>query len=161
MSKSEPLYNSRVTKIYINYLKKNYPDIDVDLVLNEAGIVNYDGTYVYSLDAETGRINWQNSTSGHLWQESRTGVSVQGHMLIHDNILYLASGTSLSPAMYSLSDGKCLNDPELLKNCESTSPRGWELYLTGDRVYAAGKPFYSHPKNQVFDRTVNENLLNF
>jgi len=42
MSKSEPLYNSRVTKIYINYLKKNYPDIDVDLVLNEAGIANYE-----------------------------------------------------------------------------------------------------------------------
>ncbi len=42
MSKSEPLYNSRVTKIYINYLKKNYPDIDVDLVLNEAGIASYE-----------------------------------------------------------------------------------------------------------------------
>ncbi|MGB5749292.1 MAG: ATP-binding protein [Desulfobacterales bacterium] len=42
MSKSEPLYNSRVTKIYINYLKKNYPDINVDLVLNEAGIANYE-----------------------------------------------------------------------------------------------------------------------
>jgi len=42
MSKSEPLYNSRVSKIYINYLKKNYPDIDADLVLKEAGIANYE-----------------------------------------------------------------------------------------------------------------------
>ncbi len=42
MSKSEPLYNSRVAKIYINYLKKNYPDIDVDSVLQESGIANYE-----------------------------------------------------------------------------------------------------------------------
>jgi PAS domain S-box-containing protein len=42
MNKSEPLYNSRVSKIYINYLKKNYPDIEVDSVLKEAGIANYE-----------------------------------------------------------------------------------------------------------------------
>ena len=42
MSESEPLYNSRITKIYINYLKKNYPDIDADSVLVESGIANYE-----------------------------------------------------------------------------------------------------------------------
>ena len=42
MSTSEPLYNSRVSKIYINYLKKNYPDIPVDSVLKEAGIASYE-----------------------------------------------------------------------------------------------------------------------
>jgi len=42
MNKSEPLYNSRVSKIYINYLKKNYPDIEVDSVLKKAGIANYE-----------------------------------------------------------------------------------------------------------------------
>ena len=42
MSNSEPLYNSRVSKIYINYLKTNYPDIDVDSVLKDAGIANYE-----------------------------------------------------------------------------------------------------------------------
>ena len=44
-----------------------------------AGIANYDGTYVYALDARTGQVKWQNSTSGHLDPEARTGVSVQGH----------------------------------------------------------------------------------
>jgi outer membrane protein assembly factor BamB len=34
-----------------------------------AGIANYDGTYVYALDAATGRIRWQNNTSGHLDQQ--------------------------------------------------------------------------------------------
>ncbi|MHC4087791.1 MAG: outer membrane protein assembly factor BamB family protein [Planctomycetota bacterium] len=116
-----------------------------------AGIVNYDGTYVYALDAETGEIKWQNNTSGHLDQQARTGVSVQGHQLLHDGKLYLASGTSVSPAVYNLTDGKCLNDPKPLANCVSQSPRGWELSLLGEQVVACGKPFYAH---NVFDNTV-------
>ena len=118
-----------------------------------AGIVNYDGTYVYALDAATGKIKWQNNTSGHLDVAARTGVSVQGHQLLHDGKLYLASGTSLSPAVYDISDGKCLNDPKPLANCASQSPRGWELSLLGDQVAACGKPFYAHPKYDVFDGT--------
>lgn len=116
-----------------------------------AGIVNYDGTYVYALDAETGKIKWQNNTSGHLDQQARTGVSVQGHQLLHDGKLYLASGTSISPAVYNLTDGKCLNDPKPLANCVSQSPRGWELSLLGEQVVACGRPFYAH---NVFDNTV-------
>jgi outer membrane protein assembly factor BamB len=119
-----------------------------------AGIVNYDGTYVYALDAETGKIKWQNNTSGHLDQQARTGVSVQGHHLLHNGKLYLASGTSLSPAVYDITDGRCLNDPGPLANCASQSPRGWELSLLGDQVAACGKPFYAHPKYDVFDGTV-------
>jgi outer membrane protein assembly factor BamB len=116
-----------------------------------AGIVNYDGTYVYALDAVTGKIKWQNNTSGHLDRQARTGVSVQGHQLLHDGKLYLASGTSLSPAVYDIADGKCLNDPKPLANCVSQSPRGWELSLLGDQVVACGKPFYA---DDVFDDTV-------
>jgi len=119
-----------------------------------AGMINYDGTYVYALDAATGQIKWQNNTSGHLDREARTGVSVQGHMLLNKGKLYLASGTSLSPAIYDIRDGKCLNDPAPLANCNSSSPRGWELSLVADQVTACGKPFYAHPKYGVFDNTV-------
>jgi outer membrane protein assembly factor BamB len=116
-----------------------------------AGIVNYDGTYVYALDAATGKIKWQNNTSGHLDRQARTGVSVQGHQMLHDGKLYLASGTSISPATYNITDGKCLNDPGPLANCVSQSPRGWELSLLGEKVVACGRPFYA---NDVFDDTV-------
>jgi len=119
-----------------------------------AGIVNYDGTYVYALDAETGKIKWQNNTSGHLDRQAHTGVSVQGHMLLSGEKLYMASGTSVSPAVYNIADGKCLNDPGPLANCQSQSPRGWELTLLGEKVVACGKPFYGHPKYDVFDNTV-------
>ena len=42
MNESPPLYNSRLNKIYIQYLKKYYPDIDVDSILEEASIANYE-----------------------------------------------------------------------------------------------------------------------
>jgi len=124
-----------------------------------AGITNYDGTYLYALDAETGKIKWQNNTSGHLDQQARTGVSVQGHLLLNDGKLYMAGGTSLSPAVYDIKDGKCFNDPTLLRVYESRSPRGWELFLVGDEVICCGRPFYAHPKYKVFDQSVYNKLL--
>jgi len=124
-----------------------------------AGIVNYDGTHVYALDVASGKIIWQNNSSGHLDPEARTGASVLGHMICDDKNLYLASGTSLSPAIYDLADGHCLNDPEPLKNCESYSPRGWELFRIGDYVVAGGKPYYGDARHEVYDITVQNKLL--
>jgi len=130
-----------------------------------AGIVNYDGTYVYALDAATGRVKWQNNTSGHLDRQARTGVSVQGHLLLNDGKLYLAGGNAVSPAIYDTTNGKCLNNPEILGQLvqnnlvTSQSPRGWELFLVGDQVVACGKPFYAHPKYDVYDATVFNKLL--
>jgi outer membrane protein assembly factor BamB len=118
-----------------------------------AGIANYDGTYVYALDAATGKIKWQNNTSGHLDRKAHTGVSVQGQMLVAGDNLYMAGGTSVSPAVYNIADGRCVNDPGPLASCQSQSPRGWELSLLGGQVAACGKPFYGHPKYDVFDST--------
>jgi PAS domain S-box-containing protein len=42
MSDSLPLYNSRLPKIYIQYIRKHYPDIDVGSILQESGIANYE-----------------------------------------------------------------------------------------------------------------------
>jgi len=76
-----------------------------------AGIINYDGTHVYALDAITGRIQWQNNTSGHLNRDLREGPSVQGGLALVGNKLLLAAGNVTSPGAYRLSDGKCLNPP--------------------------------------------------
>jgi outer membrane protein assembly factor BamB len=124
-----------------------------------AGIVNYDGVHVYALDAVSGSLVWQNNTSGHLNPEARTGVSVQGHLLIHDGRLYLAGGTSVSPAVYDLADGRCLNDPKLLEVVGSTAIRGQELYRVGSKVVVSGKPMYAHPDHPVYDSTVFSKML--
>jgi len=42
MNESAPLYNSRLNKIYIQFLREYYPDVDVDSVLEEAGIASYE-----------------------------------------------------------------------------------------------------------------------
>jgi len=42
MSDSSPLYNSRITKIYTQYLRKYYSDVDLDSILEEAGIARYE-----------------------------------------------------------------------------------------------------------------------
>jgi outer membrane protein assembly factor BamB len=124
-----------------------------------AGIVNYDGTYVYALDALTGKIIWQNNSSGHLDRQARCGASVQGHMLINNNKLYLASGTSFSPAVYDIKNGKCLNDPDPLKLCASSAPRGWELFTVGDSVVVGGQPYYGDPEYPVYDPSVSNKIF--
>jgi PAS domain S-box-containing protein len=37
-----PLYNSGITKTYLEYLKNNYPDLDLDYVLKFAGMTKYE-----------------------------------------------------------------------------------------------------------------------
>ena len=124
-----------------------------------AGILNYDGIHVYALDAVTGSIKWQNNTSGHLNPESRTGVSVQGHMLLQDGKLYLAGGTSMSPAVYDITNGECLNDPAPLKAARANSVRGRDLYRLGDKVVVSGKPLYADPDYPVYDGTGSDHIL--
>ena len=131
-----------------------------------AGIVNYDGTHVYALDAVTGRLKWQNNTSGNLDPEARTGISVQGHLLLADGKLFLAGGNAVSPAIYDIKSGQCLNDVDALQRAatnrvpNATSPRGNELYRIGDTVRVSGKPHYAHPQYPVYDPTVlNKTLL--
>ena len=93
-----------------------------------AGIANYDGTHVYALDARTGSIKWQNNTSG-----GNQGVGVQGHLLLHKDVLYLAGGNRFSPGAYDVRTGKTV--------AVRRAPRRWtahtlgrELFLIGDRV---------------------------
>jgi PAS domain S-box-containing protein len=42
MNESTALYNSRLNKIYFQYLRKYYPDIDVNSILEEARIASYE-----------------------------------------------------------------------------------------------------------------------
>jgi hypothetical protein len=79
--------------------------------------------------------------------------------LLYENKLYLAGGNAVSPAVYDIRNGRCLNDPSPLANTESTSPRGWELFLVGNRVIACGSPLYTLPDIPVYDHTVTKKLL--
>ena len=129
-----------------------------------AGILNYDGTHVYALDATTGDIRWQNNSSGHLDPVANCGVSGQGHMLLHEGKLHLAGGNAVSPAIYDIATGQCLNNPTPVRemdphNTIEKSHRGSELYLVGDRVHVSGKPLYSDPDYPVYEYRVYNKML--
>lgn len=142
--------------------------VNGDTVYAAAGIASYDGTHVIALDAASGRIRWQNNTSGRLFGQDRvTGVSVQGHLLLHDDRLYMAGGNVISPAVYDTSDGRCLNrlvdewggqttpsaeaweNPAEINKLAAQqkkwgkAPRGCELFLVDDKVIAFDRLLYS------------------
>lgn len=109
------------------------------VVYAAAGISSYDGTFVYALDASTGKIHWQNSSSGRLTAHDEvTGVSVQGHLLLHGRKLYMAGGNVISPAVYDIENGACLNH---LQN------EWW------DRAADAAEKFPSRPNEAMFQRS--------
>lgn len=117
-----------------------------------AGMNDLDGTHVYALDAATGKIVWQNNTSGHLDAFSRRGVACQGEMLTDGTRLFLAGGNAVSPGIFDLATGRCLNEPPT--SMGTTAPRGRELRLANGQVQVSGQPLYSVPGAPVYDRAV-------
>ena len=116
-----------------------------------AGMNDFDGTHVYAVDAATGKIKWQNNTAGHLDAASSRGVACQGEMLLGDGRLYLAGGNSVSPGVFELTSGRCLNDPPA--GMGTSAPRGRELRLAGKQVAVSGQPLHSSPDSPVFDQS--------
>ena len=37
-----PLYNSRIIKNYVEYVKKHYPNVNIEVILSDAHIINYE-----------------------------------------------------------------------------------------------------------------------
>ena len=111
-----------------------------------AGIIDYDGTYVYALNAKTGDIVWQNNSSGHLNEQLRKGVSVQGNLTIHGNQLLLAGGNQVSPARFDLDSGECLNGPLQDGNPKANNGRFVGVFAD-DTVIRGGRILYSSPRN--------------
>ena len=112
-----------------------------------AGIASYDGTHVYALDAVSGRLRWHNNSSGRLTEEEDrvTGISVQGHLLLHEDKLYMPGGNVVSPAVYDTATGRCLN--KLGQEGEwQKGPRGRELFLVDGQVRVFDQLLYS-PKD--------------
>ena len=115
--------------------------VDDGVVYAAAGITSHDGTHVYALDAATETLRWHSDTSGQLGgPEGTNGVSVQGHLLLHEERLYLAGENTVSPAVYDIENGCCLST---LEDESQTSSCGRELFLVGDKVTVLNQRLYS------------------
>jgi outer membrane protein assembly factor BamB len=87
--------------------------VDEGTVYAAAGIVHYDGTYVVALDAVTGELKAQNSTSGILSEEVNSGISLQGNLMIAGGELRFLAGGVYETARYNLETLECLNAPKV------------------------------------------------
>ena len=133
-------------KLYSNWPVASGVLVEDDVAYFAAGISNFDGTHVYALNARTGKIKWQNNTSGNLNPANDGGVGVQGCLLLHKGRLYLAGGNNVSPAVYDAKTGRCFNEVKHIwaaGNWGNKLFRGRDLYLAGDRVLASGQKLYS------------------
>ncbi|MFH1924000.1 MAG: PQQ-binding-like beta-propeller repeat protein, partial [Planctomycetota bacterium] len=111
-----------------------------------AGIIDYDGTYVYALDAKTGAIRWQNNTCGHLSPELRKGVSAQGNLTIQGDQLLLAGGNQVSPARFELATGKCL--AASFPQGQPKANHGKFVGVFGEScAIVGGRTLYASPRN--------------
>jgi outer membrane protein assembly factor BamB len=111
-----------------------------------AGIIDYDGTYVYALDAETGKIKWQNNSCGHLSKELRKGISVQGNLTIRGDRLLLAGGNQVSPAAFDLNSGKCLAGTFPQGQPKANNGKFVGVFREQQTIYG-GRILYSAPEN--------------
>ena len=126
--------------------------VDQGVAYFAAGITDFDGTHVYAVDAATGRLRWQNHTAGHLDAPSKRGVACEGEMLLDGGRLYLAGGNAVSPGVFDIADGRCLNAPPAGKG--ASAPRGRELRLSSGKVSVTGQTLYARLDMPVFDPSV-------
>ena len=113
-----------------------------------AGVIDYDGTYVYAVDAQTGELKWQNSSTGHLDETLRKGVSAQGNLTIFDGALWMAGGNVVSGVHYALDTGDYLG-PGPGDGSPRTN-RGEEIgVFGGEAVVYGGRLRYSAQENVV------------
>ena len=61
MDSDTPIYNSRITKIYIEYLKNAYPEIDIDDIIKHAGMTD---------DEIKDQAHWFSQNQVDLFQEA-------------------------------------------------------------------------------------------
>jgi len=86
------------------------PVVVDDAVYFAAGVWPTEGVYVYSLDAESGKVNWVNDTSGSLklvqphHAPAQSGVSSQGHLVASADRLFVTAGRAV-PAAFNRNDG--------------------------------------------------------
>ena len=102
-----------------------------------AGNANFDGTHVYALDAATGKIKWQNNSSGHMEGE-KSGAGVQGNLLLHDGALWMAGGSLVGVARYDVKDGTF---------SRAGGARGKDLYVLDGKVQVSGVGLYWRPED--------------
>jgi len=105
-----------------------------------AGIIDYDGTHIYALDAITGAIKWQNNDSSMIIDKvSRKGASIQDWLATAKGTLWLASGNAVSPAGYRMADGQTVTSLYFTRSANDRGiRRGMEIGIFQNNYFIHG-----------------------
>lgn len=117
------------------------------VVYAAGGVIDYDGTYIVALNAETGGLIWENRDSGHLDKALRKGISAQGFLTVHGGKLWMPGGNVVSPAVYDTSNGAYLG--AMPGDGSPKTNRGEEIGVFGDMIIQGGRLRFSAAQNVV------------
>lgn len=122
--------------------------VEGDVAFFGAGVIDYDGTFVYAVNADSGELVWCNDSSGHLDAKLRKGVSAQGTITVSAGKVFMPGGNVVSPAVYDAATGAYEGVP--LADGSPRSNRGEELGLLGDdHLLLGGRLQFSARENVV------------
>lgn len=128
-----------------------------NILYTAASIFPLMGTFIYAIEAETGKIIWKNEGTGsnYILQPHRSpafaDVAPQGTFTITGNTLLVAGGRSV-PAAFDLKTGK-----ELYYQLAASGKTGGAFTCSNDRV------FFNHHRDRMtwmYDSKTGNRLLN-
>ncbi len=122
--------------------------VDDNTLYAAAGNANFNGTHVYALNASTGKIQWQNNQAGDTVEKANSGAGVQGHLLLHDNKLWMQGGNLTGVVSYDTKDGNFTRQGR--RDGRYGNLSGRDLYVVNDRVEVSGLPLYFRQEDSHF-----------
>jgi outer membrane protein assembly factor BamB len=114
-----------------------------DIIYTAASIFPMMGTYIYAIDAETGRIIWKNEGTGSNYilqphsSPAFADVAPQGSFTISGDVLLVAGGRSV-PAAFDLKTGE-----QLYYQLAASGKTGGAFTCSNDRV------FFNHHRDRM------------
>lgn len=114
-----------------------------NIIYTAASIFPLMGTYIYAIDAETGRVIWKNESTGsnYILQPHRSpafaDVAPQGSFTISGDVLLVAGGRSV-PAAFDLKTGE-----QLYYHLAASGKTGGAFTCSNDKV------FFNHHRDRT------------
>ncbi len=128
------------------------PVVQKDKVYFAAGVLPFEGVFVYSLDAATGKVQWLNDSTGYIYgqqphgTEALGGLAPQGYLLIDEQDLVVPSSNAY-PARFDLKTGKL---KEFKLPSAGRVPGGWFASTPAAKAQQKLKR-----RGVIFDNAVN------
>ena len=139
--------------------------VDRGVAYFAVGLFPTEGVYIYAVDAKTGRVIWENDSSGAIYMshahggfDGFAGISPQGAMLADPKRLFIAMGRNV-PAALDRETGKILYWRYLESHRITARDGGSALSLAEGLLFAGSGNTTSGPMAACFDAATGNKLF--